>query len=100
MPRAINGKKICTKCKEKKLTKHFHRHHGTSDGYTSMCKICKNANARAKVAAIKQKFDVGLLKQPEEKRCPRCKQVKPASEFSPEYSNKTGLKTNCKDCSY
>jgi len=100
MPRAKHGRKECTNCKEVKLTKHFYKHKGTADGYSYRCKECKKSVTKTRTQLIKQKFDAGLLKQPEEKRCPRCKQVKPASEFSPEYSNQTGLKTNCKDCSY
>ncbi len=36
---------------------------------------------------------------PEEKQCPTCKEVKPASEFFRDKSRKDGLKYYCKPCS-
>ncbi len=39
-----NTLKRCSKCRNNKPTKEFHKNRWFADGYTNQCKICKMAN--------------------------------------------------------
>ena len=44
MPRAINGRKICTKCRVEKGVEEFSKRNDRSDFLDGHCRLCKSAN--------------------------------------------------------
>ena len=98
MPKAINGWKICSKCRERKSVSEFYRCDCRVDGYTYWCKACRQAAQRAKAAqgVLARREHPELV--PTTKLCARCRERKATSEF---YKNRTysdGLDCWCSLC--
>jgi hypothetical protein len=52
----IDGKKVCTICKENKPTSEFYRFHHLSTGYSSHCKSCAREYDRIRRQNKKEDF--------------------------------------------
>lgn len=70
MPKAVNGWKVCSKCREKKLVSEFNKAAHTSDGFCYQCSTCLQAyreehreEARAYSQARYEKRRAELLAQ-------------------------------------
>ena len=101
--------KKCAGCKETKLIKYFPKDTRSDDGIGVYCKACHSKNdrisetveyvkagkaARGKKAESKTRIEV----LPTEKRCIKCNQVKPVSEFYGQPGLKDGLSYQCQTC--
>jgi hypothetical protein len=53
--------KICLSCKEKKIISAFHRNKRYRDGFTSVCKVCKNRR-RARRNSLEYRNDIKVTK--------------------------------------
>lgn len=43
MPRAVDGRKVCSKCAEEKAVSEFTRHKYNGDGLEARCRACESA---------------------------------------------------------
>lgn len=84
--------KVCTGCKESKLTSDFYR---KTVGVSSKCKLCTTAEQRAKRRNnfVPSENDTLLLESL--RRCSVCDEVKPIQEF---YKKKKSYEGVCKCC--
>lgn len=86
----------CSKCRVKKPASEFSRDRTRFNGLHSRCRECYKLKVReACEAAIKAR---GGAETVSEKKCPKCKQVKPASEFNRNRFKISGLHHCCKVC--
>mgnify|MGYP001561247537 CR=1 FL=1 len=88
--------KQCTHCLQIKLLSSFHarREHKSKCKISSWCKACVAEKDKAKIARYKD-----LPKNtPQEKRCFKCKQIKPSVEFFKNNYSFTGIDSRCKKC--
>ncbi len=101
--------KRCVGCKETKLIKYFPKDTRSDDGIGAYCKACHakidrisetveyvkaGKAARKKKPAPKKHLEVPIT----EKRCIKCNQVKPVSEFYGQSGLKDGLSYQCRTC--
>ena len=90
--------KRCSKCGQVKLLNDFHKSVNTKDGHHTICKECRIKQEwvkyphRAKTSYIVRRKEQQELLKEGEKRCCRCKEIKPIAEFWKGYSA-------CWDCS-
>ena len=56
MPRAINGYKVCSKCKERKPVSEFHKDRSRADGLLYQCKRCKRMCDRTHYEANREEL--------------------------------------------
>lgn len=96
MPKAINGRKVCSKCKIEKDVSEFHKRTNTSDGLRNECRECGN-----KIS--KEYENKNIIKNQNKehqgtKVCRHCKKEKNVYEFSLKKTTKDGLKKECKEC--
>jgi ribosomal protein S27AE len=95
--------KRCSRCGETKPVSEFNRAN-KRDGYQDWCKACKAAyardQARKKRAAEASAGSVETEKEekPTEKRCSRCGEIKPNTEFGRNKRKADGLQGWCKAC--
>jgi hypothetical protein len=96
--------KQCTTCKETKPISEYYPNIRAVDGVQARCKRCSlDANrshtqaANARRAAIVAERRAAML-QAQEKRCRRCQQMKPFSEFWRNKKGIAGLDSRCKAC--
>ena len=90
--------KRCIKCEEEKTLSEFYRHVGAKDGFRNVCKSCWAKNRKPYSRAKKSRSKESNKEPKTEKRCPKCGEVKPVSEFSPRPERRGGLKPRCKAC--
>lgn len=86
------AQKQCRRCLVTKPASEFKRHSYTSSGLDSWCKACCSERRREK-----GKTRV-LAPTVEQKQCVRCRQVKPATEFTRDTGKRTGLGARCRPC--
>jgi 5-methylcytosine-specific restriction endonuclease McrA len=87
--------KRCSKCRMEKGIDEFPRNKSERDGLFHYCKTCSaelSRKQRAKNAAQESRLVVT------EKRCPKCKTVKPISEFYQSKYTRDGFAGHCKSC--
>lgn len=97
--------KRCSKCKEVKPLEMFSKGNG-KDGLQKTCKSCVSAYNRAnkeKINEQKRSYREGLKDRehiviPKDRLCPKCKIVKPASEYFSSSTTVNGLVSHCKAC--
>lgn len=92
-PKVIPEKSVCNKCHREKLRICFSKDRGSVNGLFATCKECRSIyhdELRLKLEPIRIPI--------ESKQCPKCKEIKPASEFSPSREHKSGLLGCCKVC--
>ena len=88
------SEKRCGHCAVVKSADQFHVHKRHKTGLASWCKACTSENNRE----INRNRDFCVTVS--EKRCPRCKTVKPADQFKRNRMSKTGLSSWCKICDH
>ena len=90
------AEKRCTKCKQWKPATLEFFHRGLSlDGLYPKCKECKNGQRRAYGQAPARPTEA----ETREKRCSKCKEIKPATlEYFHKDSTLDGLCYRCKEC--
>ena len=86
-------KKQCSRCKKVKSLDEFSRNKTKRDGRQSDCKSC-HVNLRI---ARRERYAGAEI--PAEKRCTRCKKIKPLDEFYRNKNNRYGRQSACKSCS-
>ncbi|MHC4426822.1 MAG: hypothetical protein ACYSYV_12105 [Planctomycetota bacterium] len=110
--RTVKGvrQKYCTKCKKWKRKSEFGTDRAKRDGLKIRCKDCDRVYTRAlhkkyrkgKKVRVYLRFEERhrIVKGAKEKLCTRCRKWKKGSEYYKHRSNKDGLSTRCKKCSY
>ncbi|MFA5024174.1 MAG: hypothetical protein WC523_04420 [Patescibacteria group bacterium] len=86
--------KQCDTCLEIKPKEAFHNKKHSKDGLADDCKECANAK---RIIYYKSIIPIDKV-VPENKRCPKCEQVKLANEFYPSNRSKDGLGAYCRKC--
>lgn len=84
--------RTCTKCSEVKDEDSFPRDSRRPNGRRPECRAC----ARARKAKWLEALPGGV--RVAEKKCSRCKRIKPASGFCPSKCHASGLRSECKSC--
>lgn len=87
--------KTCSKCKNSKQFSEFKKDTRNKDGLQSACTSCHKDYQRKRREQIRS--GVGV-KQVVEKRCNRCKEVKPSNLFYKDSACADNLSTLCKVC--
>lgn len=91
--------KRCSRCKQSKPFSEFGKYSRMADGLDYYCKACRNATHRASTKRVKQRnLNTETKPSPLTARCPKCEQVKSASEFSKSIFRANGLNTYCRSC--
>ncbi len=90
--------KKCARCGMIKSVTEFYKTHQLSSGYSSYCKECCCKISRNQ--RNPNRFDAPPMLVENSKVCPRCKNEKPLSEFSPRKRKDApnGLSSWCKEC--
>lgn len=88
----MNEKK-CKNCCSMLPISEFSKHRHRIDGHNS---ICKNCFKKIREERTKEKY----LNAPLEKKCRKCDEVKPISEFYKHCQTADGFASICKKCSY
>ena len=86
----------CTACKLVKSLDEFYASKHQAGGHRYECKACAKVKA---VATRAQRVQRPTPDLPAEKHCPRCHETLPASAFSVDLGNASGLRAYCKRCS-
>ena len=89
--------KRCSKCGEVKPVADFYVNRRNIDGYTNACKLCEQEKARSyqKRLGARPKSQIPRIKT---KKCPKCGEVKPVSEFNRAVGKLSGYATVCREC--
>ena len=88
--------KTCAKCHISKPFSFFHKDSHRKDGFQPYCMQCKAVMKRAKAAERReQPVEVDLTAT---KRCGRCGETKPLSEFHRHRATPDGVQNYCKPC--
>ncbi len=90
--------KWCNKCKAYKAISEFGKKKGTKDSlqyYCTPCKVKESGESRRRKGIVSREAYQEVVKSRSEKFCPRCKQVKPLTEF---YTNNALLDKKSKMC--
>jgi hypothetical protein len=89
--------KWCPQCQQYLPRDEFYRNAAQSDGLAPYCKVCWREFCRVRHARLMQ--DKRLAQQREDtKRCSRCQEVKPVSDFYKSDQWIDGLHVYCKKC--
>lgn len=86
--------KRCSRCKTIRPVGEFSAYRKSRDGLCSWCKSCVNEHGRHRSATLNYEVDPALR----DKRCGKCKVVKPVGEFQRNRRNSDGLQANCRAC--
>lgn len=96
------GMKFCTKCNaEKPLSQFYSRanrrpNRTTERVYNAECKACTRTRVNQRGDRFADLADE--IEVPPEKRCSKCRSVKPAAQFSINRRKRTGLSDHCYAC--
>ena len=98
--------KQCSKCKKWKNESEFYERHKSKDGLDSWCKKCclecASKYYKKGRATVKKYFRYAerhrVVKGVKEKRCRKCREWKPESEYYKKLKHKDGLAIWCKEC--
>lgn len=88
--------KKCPGCQEIKPISEFYKNNSRKDGLQTLCKNCS-------LKAVKKSKEIKKTQTPKVipenmKKCPRCGEIKPISEFGKNVSKKSGYESACKKC--
>ncbi len=91
------GVHTCSHCGQMKPWSEFSYRYDRGGRYTRafVCRPCSNRGMKEWAKRNRQRTPVPTVT---ERRCPRCKQTKPAAEFHRRQSASDGLQTYCKTC--
>lgn len=97
------GLKRCPRCGTAKGSDAFARNSRSRDGLDSYCRSCNAERSAVGTAAYRernrQRWETGdPFADSAPKRCPRCLQSRPRSDFSTNPSRPDGLKDYCRPC--
>ena len=88
--------KKCKRCCTVKTVEEFGILITTKDGYSPLCRDCKNLESREFLE--KRKREKLYVPAPEIKKCGHCKEKKPKTEFFNSCRTKDGLRGTCIEC--
>jgi hypothetical protein len=92
----MEARKRCARCRQDKPVSQFYSAAATAYGdRRADCKACSAAKCRAQRAAYGARKN---FTPPRDKRCQRCKAVRPSCEFSRDIGAPDGLYGHCKTC--
>lgn len=89
------AQKQCTKCKSIKPIGCYSPRRGSRSGFASNCSACRAEQARARKARNKARQFVHV---PAQKKCWRCGDIRPSSDFNVNRAARDGLCDLCKPC--
>ena len=89
-----SGTKRCTRCKQVLDVGCYHVDRGRSDGLQPTCNDCFREWQKERSRRNKESYRTATG----EKRCSKCKVVKPANDFTIDKSVEGGLRSSCKVC--
>lgn len=92
--------KRCSKCRQEKPLTEFSPDKHKASGYCCACKPCRARNTARWREANREAFFTAALNPPTEggKRCPRCGEEKPWTDFSRHCGAKDGKQVHCQRC--
>jgi hypothetical protein len=90
------SEKKCKKCCEVKNVKEFRIQITTKDGYSPLCRDCKNLDSREFLQ--RRKREKLYVPANEIKKCYVCKEKKSISEFYSSITTRDGVRRNCIEC--
>ena len=96
--------KRCSRCRAIKPLDSFNKHRAHSDGHAYICRACLATQYREAVDRVSQGLPPRPKREPvtwdpmTEKRCPRCRTVKPLTAFSKNRNARNGHRPYCKPC--
>src|SRR2546427_2446358 len=99
MPRAVNGWKICSRCKKNLPVSSFPTDKRKPDGCKCWCSRC---SLRYKQRRYNQTPRPVFADSPGNRQCSSCKEIKPATVefFTPAKGRVSGLQRECRVCRY
>lgn len=87
--------KTCNRCNTEKTLDGFSPDPRMKDGYLNVCRVCRTKEIQDR----KSRLAAGVgNKTVSEKRCSKCKQVKPSDSFNKSSTAVCGLASMCIDC--
>lgn len=86
--------KRCSKCKFIKPVNQFGAYRKSKDGLGPWCKPCAREHNRERARRLNYDVDSTLI----EKRCGKCKEIKPVDQFDRHRGRKDGFQTRCRVC--
>lgn len=89
--------KICSSCKEEKDESQFVKSSRYRSGFVSQCKVCQYEAHKRWKAKRRENFE-DRLRSDGQKRCNRCEETKPRTEFHVDSTKPDGRKNVCRDC--
>lgn len=97
--------KSCSVCKEIKSLDEFPKDNRAVDGRAANCKLCQSIKRKAWADKQEKKPKVSEVRAAAilaagEKKCSKCGETKPLSEYHADKRNKDGLYGHCKSCHY
>ena len=98
MPRAVNGYKVCSKCKERKLVAEFSQRSLSPDGLHDWCKACNKAYQEGRREVNKLRNAENGSQTEGFKVCCTCGECKPVLEFTRDNGTSDGLSPRCREC--
>lgn len=102
-PELVNGKKLCSRCKQFKFLEEFHKDSHAVLGVMGACKVCRNANK----VECKKVLRIRTVQEVEQyqidnnivsKKCGTCGDTKLIAEFAFSINEKDGINFRCKEC--
>jgi hypothetical protein len=88
------GAKLCSRCKAEKNLDAFSTNRAMKDGKNIYCRDCLSVADKSR----RRKLTSTVREPVAEKRCGRCREVKPASDYALNRCSTTGLQSSCKQC--
>jgi hypothetical protein len=86
--------KTCSRCKAEKSLDAFSTNRAMNDGKNIYCRACLSAADKKR----RSQLSLAPRESVSEKRCGRCREVKPASDYARNRASTHGLQSSCKDC--
>jgi hypothetical protein len=102
--KCINGVKVkqCCKCSKEKNVEDYHKDKTKKDGLASYCKTCSSEYKKARKTFLEtHRIENPIVENSdtiEFKKCSKCYEEKPLSDFGADKSAVSGLRVSCKAC--
>jgi hypothetical protein len=95
-PDDADGCRTCTRCKLKKPFSEYRARSDSAGGLSRTCRACDAETGRSLRESAERRHDPANVVP--EKKCSKCKLLKPASEFRPKKTATGGLRSRCRSC--